>query len=108
MAATAGAPPKPRAQSVWNFEVELQLVILVELLRQGFAVLVYWLARPVASAPAVAYLCAMLTTVLLPLPRSACTLRGCNSLLLQSSARVACSLWLYVWLGLFNLHDTFA
>jgi len=90
-----------------QYEFEVIVVFACEVLSQVVAVLTFLLLRPVASAPAVAYVVITLATVLPPSPRCANTLHACNRLLLQSTGRVACSLLLYVFLGLFNLHDTF-
>ena len=78
-----------------------------EILFQLLSVLAYSLLRPIASAPSVAYVVIALATVLPPSALCAKTLHACNRLLLLSTGRVACSLLLYVLLGLYNLHDTF-
>jgi len=90
-----------------NYEIELTIAIACEMMFQLASVLAYLLLRPIASAPSVAYVVITLATVLPPSPRCAKTLHACNRLLLLSTGRVACSLLLYVMLGLFNLHDTF-
>jgi len=83
------------------------IAIACEMTFQLVSVLAYLLLLPIASAPSVAYVVITLATVLPPTARCAKTLHACNRLLLLSTGRVACSLSLYVLLGLFNLHDTF-
>jgi len=88
-------------------EVDVMITIAWEMMFQLLSVLAYLLLRPIASAPSVAYVVIALATVLPPSALCAKTLHACNRLLLLSTGRVACSLLLYVLLGLFNLHDTF-
>jgi|AntRauMFilla1563_2_1112583.scaffolds.fasta_scaffold25215_2 hypothetical protein len=79
--------------------------ILTELLRQILAVVAYSIFRKMASAPAIAYVTVITTTVLFNTRTVPCTLQSCNRMLLQSTVQVSVSLLLYGLLGLYNLDE---
>ena len=79
--------------------------IAVELMRQILSVVAYCIFRKIASAPAIAYVTMVTTTVFVTTRTVACTLQSCNSILLQSTVQVSVSLLLYGVLGLYNLDE---
>ena len=80
-------------------------MIVAEITRQILSVVAYCVFRNIASAPAIAYVTMVTTTVFFNNRTVACTLQSCNSLLLQSTLQVSASLLLYGVLGLYNLDE---
>jgi len=77
--------------------------VVREFCRQIFSVVAYFIFRDVASAPAIAYVAIILTTVFASRHTMPCTLQGCNNILLKTTLQVSGSLLLYGVLGLYNL-----